>query len=116
MIFKQLGARYPIFQAGMAGGLTTPELVAAVSNFGAIGSIGAGYMTAEELKKAVKNTKTLTDKSFGVNLFIPEEVTFPKVEEIQQMISFLNQYSHESPIPSNWTFTDKGKVTFEEQL
>lgn len=33
---------YPIIQAPMAGAATTPELVATVSNFGGLGSLGAG--------------------------------------------------------------------------
>jgi len=36
-----LRIRYPIIQAVMAGGITTPGLVAAVSNSGALGILGA---------------------------------------------------------------------------
>jgi nitronate monooxygenase len=35
---EKLGIRYPIIQAPMAGGTTTPQLVAAVGNAGALGS------------------------------------------------------------------------------
>lgn len=63
----------PIIQAPMAGGMTTPELVAAVSNTGAIGSLGAGYMSPYEMRSAIKKIKTLTAKPFNVNLFIPEQ-------------------------------------------
>ena len=45
-----LNIKYPIIQAGMAGS-TTPELVATVSNSGGLGTIGAGYFSAERLKK-----------------------------------------------------------------
>lgn len=38
-----LNLQYPIIQAPMAGGATTSQLVAAVSNQGGLGSIGAGY-------------------------------------------------------------------------
>ena len=38
----------------MAGGATTPELVAAVSNSGGLGSLGAGYMLPEEIRSAIK--------------------------------------------------------------
>jgi nitronate monooxygenase len=37
---EMLNIRYPIIQAGMAG-QTTPELVAAVSNAGGLGILGA---------------------------------------------------------------------------
>lgn len=56
----------------MAGGATTPELVAAVSNAGGLGSLGAGYMPADELRLAIHRVRTLTTHPFAVNLFIPE--------------------------------------------
>ena len=40
---ERLGIRYPIIQAPMAGGPTTPQLVAAVGNAGALGSFGFAY-------------------------------------------------------------------------
>lgn len=41
----------PIIQAGMAGGITSPRLVAAVSNAGGLGSLGAGYMSPKTSAK-----------------------------------------------------------------
>lgn len=69
---QELNIQYPIIQAGMAGGTTTPELVAAVSNAGGLGTLGAGYMNTEQMKEAIKKIKKLTKNPFGVNLFIPE--------------------------------------------
>ena len=43
-VSRLLGTRYPIVQAPMAGGFTTPELVAAVSNAGALGSLGGATL------------------------------------------------------------------------
>ncbi len=60
---------YPIVQAGMAGGVTTPELVAAVSNAGGLGTIGAGYMTPDTMKEAIQKVRALTNKPFAVNIF-----------------------------------------------
>jgi nitronate monooxygenase len=70
---KKLGIQFPIIQAPMAGGATTPELVAAVSNAGGLGSLGAAYMPAEAIRKAIIKIRELTDKPFAVNLFIPNE-------------------------------------------
>jgi nitronate monooxygenase len=42
-----LGTRLPIIQAPMAGGVTTPALVAAASNAGALGSFGFAYTQPE---------------------------------------------------------------------
>jgi nitronate monooxygenase len=43
---QSIGIRFPIIQAPMAGGIDTPALVAEVSNAGALGSIGAAYLSA----------------------------------------------------------------------
>jgi NAD(P)H-dependent flavin oxidoreductase YrpB (nitropropane dioxygenase family) len=56
---EMLNIRYPIIQAGMAG-QTTPELVAAVSNAGGLGILGATRMTPEKLLDAVKKIKAIT--------------------------------------------------------
>ncbi|AXF55160.1 NAD(P)H-dependent flavin oxidoreductase [Salicibibacter kimchii] len=66
-----LNIEYPIIQAGMAGGATTPELVAEVSNSGGLGTLGAGYMAPEQIRSAIQAIKALTDAPFAVNLFIP---------------------------------------------
>lgn len=74
LVFNKLFTQsiIPIIQAPMAGGITTPELVATVSNTGALGSLGAGYMTPNEIRSAIRKIKSLTQKPFNVNLFIPE--------------------------------------------
>jgi nitronate monooxygenase len=64
-----LGVRYPIIQAPMSGGSTTPELVAAVSNAGGLGSLGAAYLTPDQIASDVRAIRALTDKPFNVNLF-----------------------------------------------
>ncbi|UNL87303.1 nitronate monooxygenase [Priestia koreensis] len=92
-IQKELSIAYPIFQAGMAGGITTPELVAAVSNFGAFGQIGAGYLTAEALRDAIREVKKRTNKPFGVNLFVPEPTRNVNKSDIEMMNERLSQIS-----------------------
>lgn len=71
-ILEKLCVTYPIIQAPMAGGITTPELVSSVSNSGALGSFAAGYLKPNEIKKSIYKIKRLTAKPFAVNLFIPE--------------------------------------------
>jgi nitronate monooxygenase len=62
-----LKMRYPIIQAGMAGS-TTPELVAAVSNAGGLGVVGAARLTPDQLLDMILKIKKLTRHPFGVNL------------------------------------------------
>ena len=54
----------------MAGSHTTPELVAAVSNAGGLGILGASRLTPQQLKDAINKIKSLTNRIFGVNLLL----------------------------------------------
>ena len=53
----------------MAGGPGTPELLAAVSNAGGLGSFGGAYSTPEALSENITRIRTLTKKPFSINLF-----------------------------------------------
>ncbi|WP_337871487.1 nitronate monooxygenase [Meiothermus sp.] len=66
--------RYPIIQAPMAGGATTPELVAAVSNAGGLGSLAGALLPPDRLREAIRQVRRLTDRPFNVNLFVLEAV------------------------------------------
>ena len=68
-IDKKLGIRYPLIQGGMAN-IATGEFAAAVSNAGALGLIGAGGWTVEQVEEQIAICKKLTDKPFGVNLML----------------------------------------------
>src|SRR5689334_10799157 len=70
---QQLKITYPIIQAPMAGGVTTPALVANVCNAGGLGSFAAGYLAPDIIRTAIKQIRELTYKPFAVNLFIPEQ-------------------------------------------
>ncbi|WP_339261249.1 nitronate monooxygenase [Lysinibacillus sp. FSL K6-3209] len=63
--------KYPIIQAPMAGGVSTPALAAAVSNAGGLGFLAAGYKTTEDLRKDIQEFRNLSSNIFGVNLFVP---------------------------------------------
>lgn len=66
---------HPIIQAPMAGGATTVELVSEASKAGVLGSLGAAYMTAEQIEAAGKAIRAITDRPFAINLFasVPQE-------------------------------------------
>ena len=67
---KQFGLRVPIIQAPMAGGPTTPDLVAASSAAGALGSFGHAYTQPDDMKKHAAAVRAKTDQPFGINLFV----------------------------------------------
>jgi len=66
---SMMGIEHAIILAPMAGGTSTPALVAAVSNAGGLGSLGAGYMTPDDIAKAIAEIHERTSKPFAVNLF-----------------------------------------------
>ena len=64
--------RVPVVQAPMAGGATTPALVAAVSNGGGLGFLAGAALSPEKIASEVAAIRALTDRPFGVNLFVLE--------------------------------------------
>ena len=60
----------PIVLAPLAGGPSTPELAAAVSNAGGLGFLGAGYLTPDALRDRIRATRALTSRPVAVNLFV----------------------------------------------
>jgi len=99
-VTELLAIRYPILQAPMAGGITTAALVAAVSNAGGLGSLGAGYMQPEALRQAIIDIRALTDKPFAVNLFVPEPIK-EDAERIIQANELLAPYREQLGVPES---------------
>ncbi|MGH8012095.1 MAG: NAD(P)H-dependent flavin oxidoreductase [Candidatus Binataceae bacterium] len=69
-ICDYFGIKYPIFLAGM-GGVAMHKLVAAVSNAGGLGIIGAASLNPDQLRAEIRRTKELTDKPFAVDMLAP---------------------------------------------
>ncbi|KAI8967431.1 2-nitropropane dioxygenase [Mycotypha africana] len=65
---RALKITYPIIQAPCAGH-TGSDLVAAVSEVGGLGSLGAGMIPADELRTLIRSIRAKTSKPFAVNLF-----------------------------------------------
>jgi len=66
---RLLGVRYPIVAAPMAGGTSTPALAVAVSEAGALGSLGLAYTPPDAMREAIAAVRGGTEKPFNVNLF-----------------------------------------------
>ena len=98
-VSELLGTRYPIVQAPMAGGFTTPELVAAVSNAGALGSLGGATLPPDELRAAIEAVRRLTDRPFGVNLFAPLAPPVTDTEQVAAMQAVLAPFRAELGLP-----------------
>jgi enoyl-[acyl-carrier protein] reductase II len=76
-----LGIKYPIVQGGMAH-VGTAELVAAVSNAGGLGIIGAGHYPADWVRQQIIRTRELTTHPFGVNLPLTSPELGPVIEAV----------------------------------
>lgn len=62
-----LGCKHPIIGGAMSW-ISTPKLVAAISNAGGFGVYACGHNTIENIKNDIDEIRKLTDKPFGVNL------------------------------------------------
>jgi nitronate monooxygenase len=72
-LLSQLGVTNPVLAAPMAGGPTTPALVAAAARSGGLGFLAAGYKEPDTLASQIAAVRERTDR-FGVNLFAPNPV------------------------------------------
>ncbi len=68
LLLERLQISLPIVQAPMAG-ISTPEMAAAVSKAGGLGSIGVGNVKAEGALQQIRRVRELTDRPFNVNVF-----------------------------------------------
>ena len=85
-----LKIKYPILQAPI-GSATTPELAAAVSNAGGLGSLALSWKSPDETREMIRKTKQLTSKPFAVNLvlaFEQDERVQICIEEKVAVVSF----------------------------
>lgn len=67
-LLRKLGIELPIIQAPMAG-VSTPEMAAAVSNAGGLGSIGVGSVNADVTHQMIVAVRARTERPFQVNVF-----------------------------------------------
>lgn len=98
--------RYPIIQAPMAGGATTTQLVAAVSNGGALGALAAPLLSPQAIAEQVEKIRTLTTRPFIVNLFV-QPMPQPGAEEVNRARELLRPIWeplgwNELPLPAKW--------------
>ncbi len=68
-------SRLPLVAAPMAGGPSTPALVIAAAEAGALGFLAGGYKTAVDMASEIARVRSATSEAFGVNLFVPGQAT-----------------------------------------
>ena len=73
-----LGVRYPIIQAPMAS-ISTAPLVSAVSESGALGSLGSALLRSCELEGHVERVREHTERPFAVNFYVHQA---PRIDRV----------------------------------
>jgi nitronate monooxygenase len=76
-VFNFTQLHLPIIQAPMAGGITTPQLVAAVANQGGVGSFGFAYSTPKKIHADLVVAQSLTNGPINANFFVFSPVCLP---------------------------------------
>jgi len=101
-ITRLLGIKYPILLGPMGGGFSTPQLLAAVSNAGGLGSFGAYTLTPDQILEADKAIRLLTDKPYNINLWVSDVderlADFPE-ENLNKIKALFKPYFDELSIP-----------------
>ena len=65
-ITETFGIKYPILLSGMSW-ISTPKMVAAVSNAGGLGILATGPLSSTQTREAIHEIRQLTDRPFGAN-------------------------------------------------
>ena len=113
-LMHRLNLVHPIIQAPLAGGGDTPELVAAVGDAGALGFIGAAYLTPLQIEDASRRVRSLTTRPFGINLFAP--AALPGIPaDLQVAVKRVAPYFAELGLLSP-AIPEPPRDSFEEQL
>lgn len=114
---------HPIIQAPMAGA-STPELVAAVSNAGGLGSYGGAATPPAQLRQIVRRIRELTDRPFAVNLFAPAvegcEFTSKQQALMSELLTKWHSELNAGPVPEPISilgpFAEQFAVLLEERI
>lgn len=96
--FSQLAA--PIIQAPMAGGICTPDLVAAVANAGGLGSFGFAYSQPHSIAQDLLAVRSQTKGPINANFFVFQNPHLPSQNHQIEALQALQ----ELPIASNFVF------------
>ncbi len=102
---RRLQILHPILQAPFAGGGDTPALVAAVSEAGALGCIGAAYLTPEQILAVTQEVRARTTRPFGINLFAPQAAPAMPADPgpaLRRVTAYLLELGLPPPAPPAW--------------
>ena len=70
-LLDRLNPRFPIFNAGMGGGLAGAAMVAAINDAGGLGILGSGALPPHLIEQMIVDTHARTSRPFGANIILP---------------------------------------------
>jgi len=118
---KRLRIAHPIFQAPMAGGATTIDLVSAVSQAGALGFLGCAYSAPDAIREAATAVRARTAAAFGINLFAPQPAVGVS-GDLGRVMEILAPVHEElgippplPPAPTDLAFSDQLRAALETE-
>ena len=109
-MFELSALDLPIIQAPMAGGINTPALASAVSNYGGVGSFGFAYSSADDVDSGLEITKKLTKGPINANFFVFDSVNLPPRKHQVEALMALKRL----PIAKNQTISLPDKPYFPD--
>jgi nitronate monooxygenase len=99
---ESLGVALPIIQGPFGGGLSTPKLVAEVSNHGGMGSFGLYHLSPDEITATVQQIRSLTSNAFNLNLWVSthdRDIATISDEEFERLWQIFAPYFAELNVP-----------------
>jgi nitronate monooxygenase len=113
-----LNLDYPIIQAPMFG-VTTPEMVAAATKAGCLGSLPLGDLPADKCVEQIHKTKQLSKNYFAVNIFVNEipSLTDPIKTQYAKTKAFIEQLALQHNLTVKLPAVDEIKFnSYQEQV
>ena len=95
---KLLGIQFPIIQAPMAGAVNGPDLIAAVSNAGGLGTFAGAMLSPDAIRQGATEVRKRTAKPFGVNLFVLDSPN-PDPKQVARGLELLQPFRDALGLP-----------------
>ncbi|PIF44592.1 nitronate monooxygenase [Chryseobacterium sp. 52] len=117
-ISKRLKIKYPVIQAPMFG-VSTPQMVAAASGTGCLGSLALADLSADQSIELIRETKKLTDQPFAANIFVHQipEITDALKEKFLKTQQFITRLAKDNHIDVTLPNLEDIKISsYHEQI
>jgi NAD(P)H-dependent flavin oxidoreductase YrpB (nitropropane dioxygenase family) len=111
---RRLAMTHPIIAAPMAGGGSTPALVAAVGEAGGLGSLAGAYSSGAQIAEMCAAVRARSTRPFAINLFAPLAVP-PVPSHAASALARLAPYHAELGLPAP-ALPARAAEDFDEQM